>query len=100
MSYKFIDLFAGIGGFRLGFEKVGFQCVFSSKIDSHAREIYFNNFEEIPAGDIREIDIKTIPNFDILLAGFLCQLFNIDYTLKYPLKAKQMSLLDLGLLCT
>jgi DNA (cytosine-5)-methyltransferase 1 len=77
MSYKFIDLFAGIGGFRLGFEKVGFQCVFSSEIDAHAREIYFNNFGETPAGDIREIDIKNIPNFDILLAGFPCQPFSI-----------------------
>ncbi|BAQ62915.1 DNA-cytosine methyltransferase [Geminocystis sp. NIES-3708] len=77
MTYKFIDLFAGIGGFRLGFEKVGFQCVFSSEIDAHAREIYFDNFGELPFGDIREISIKTIPNFDILLAGFPCQPFSI-----------------------
>lgn len=77
MMYKFIDLFAGIGGFRIGFERVGFQCIFSSEIDSHAREMYFHNFGEFPAGDIKEIEIKTIPNFDILLAGFPCQPFSI-----------------------
>lgn len=75
--YKFIDLFAGIGGFRIGFERAGFQCVFSSEIDSHAREMYFHNFGEFSTGDIREIEIKTIPDFDILLAGFPCQPFSI-----------------------
>ncbi len=77
MNYKFIDLFSGIGGFRLGFEKEGFECVFSSEIDKHAQEMYFENFHERPFGDITTIDIHTIPHFDILLAGFPCQPFSI-----------------------
>lgn len=77
MTYKFIDLFAGIGGFRLGFEKAGFNCVFSSEIDIHAREMYLANFQEKPDGDIRKINHKNIPNFDVLLAGFPCQPFSI-----------------------
>lgn len=77
MTYKFIDLFAGIGGFRLGFEKAGFSCIFSSEIDPHAQEMYLANFQEKPEGDIRKINLKNIPNFDILLAGFPCQPFSI-----------------------
>ncbi len=77
MSYKFIDLFAGIGGFRLGFEKTGFHCVFSSEIDKHAQEMYFENYNEKPFGDITKIDVKSIPDFDIILAGFPCQPFSI-----------------------
>jgi DNA (cytosine-5)-methyltransferase 1 len=77
MSYKFIDLFAGIGGFRLGFENQGFQCVFSSEIDKHAQEMYFKNFNDAPYGDITKIDENMIPNFDILLGGFPCQPFSI-----------------------
>lgn len=77
MSYKFIDLFAGIGGFRLGFEDAGFECVFSSEIDAHAREMYFTNFGDMPFGDITKIDISSIPSFDVLLAGFPCQPFSI-----------------------
>lgn len=77
MTYKFIDLFAEIGGFRLGFEKAGFTCVFSSEIDIHAQEMYLANFQEKPDGYIRNINLKSIPNFDILLAGFPCQPFSI-----------------------
>lgn len=77
MSYKFIDLFAGIGGFRQGFEKVGFSCVFSSEMDEHAQEMYYENFKERPFGDITQIDVEDIPNHDILLAGFPCQPFSI-----------------------
>lgn len=77
MTDKFIDLFAGIGGFRLGFEKVGFTCVFSSEIDPHAQEMYLANFREKPEGDLRKINLKNIPNFDVLLAGFPCQPFSI-----------------------
>lgn len=77
MCYKFVDLFAGIGGFRLGFEKVGFQCVFSSEIDNHAREMYQLNFGDLPFGDIKKIELESIPHFDILLAGFPCQPFSI-----------------------
>ena len=77
MSYKFIDLFAGIGGFRQGFEKQGFKCVFSSEMDKHAREMYYENFGEKPFGDITKIKESDIPKFDILLAGFPCQPFSI-----------------------
>ncbi|MGB5793879.1 DNA (cytosine-5-)-methyltransferase [Poseidonibacter sp.] len=77
MSYKFIDLFAGIGGFRTGFEKNACNCVFSSEIDEHAGEMYKANYNEEPFKDITKIDEKKIPNHDILLAGFPCQPFSI-----------------------
>ncbi|MDM8567319.1 DNA cytosine methyltransferase [Candidatus Halobeggiatoa sp. HSG11] len=77
MSYKFIDLFAGIGGFRLGFEKYGFKCVFSSEIDKHAQEMYYENFGDMPFGDITKIKVQDIPKFDILSGGFPCQPFSI-----------------------
>lgn len=76
MLYKFIDLFAGIGGIRLAFEPYG-KCVFSSEWDNKARETYQNNFGHLPHGDITEIDAKEIPNHDILLAGFPCQPFSL-----------------------
>ena len=72
-SFKFIDLFAGIGGLRLAFEKIGGKCVFSSEIDKQARITYKTNFKESPMGDINKILSKEIPNHDILLAGFPCQ---------------------------
>lgn len=75
---KFIDLFAGIGGFRLAFERAGYQCVYSCEIDEACQKVYFNNFGEIPQGDITQINIKAIPNFDILTAGFPCQPFSIS----------------------
>ncbi|RLD56195.1 MAG: DNA (cytosine-5-)-methyltransferase [Bacteroidetes bacterium] len=77
MIYKFIDLFAGIGGLRLGFEKAGFTCVFSSEMDKHAQDMYYENFGEKPYGDITKIKESDIPSFDILLAGFPCQPFSI-----------------------
>lgn len=76
MSLKFIDLFAGIGGFRLGFERVGFECVYSNEIDDHACAMYHDNFGVNPKGDITRLDPKTIPDFDVLLAGFPCQSFS------------------------
>jgi DNA (cytosine-5)-methyltransferase 1 len=75
--FKFIDLFAGIGGFRLAFEKAGYQCVFSCEIDEACQKVYFNNFGEIPDSDITKINIAKIPDFDILTAGFPCQPFSI-----------------------
>ena len=76
-SFNFIDLFAGIGGIRLGFESVGGHCVFSSEWDADACKTYYANFGEQPAGDITKIDAKDIPDFDILLGGFPCQAFSI-----------------------
>ena len=74
---RFIDLFAGIGGFRLGFEKVGCECVFSAEIDEHACEMYELNFGNNPKCDITQLEPKDIPDFDILCAGFPCQAFSI-----------------------
>ncbi|MBB5355240.1 DNA (cytosine-5)-methyltransferase 1 [Anoxybacillus mongoliensis] len=78
-NYKFIDLFAGIGGFRIAFESLSahnMECVFSSEIDKFAREVYKHNFGDIPAGDITKIKASEIPDFDILAAGFPCQPFS------------------------
>ena len=74
---RFIDLFSGIGGFRIAFENLGCKCVFSSEIDKQARETYKVNFGEYPSGDIFEIKAKDIPDHDILCAGFPCQPFSI-----------------------
>ncbi|SEI91062.1 DNA (cytosine-5)-methyltransferase 1 [Allopseudospirillum japonicum] len=76
MSFKFIDLFAGIGGIRLPFDEIGGKCVFSSEIDQFARQTYQANFGEQPHGDITAIHPSEIPNFDLLLAGFPCQPFS------------------------
>jgi len=76
-NFTFIDLFAGIGGIRLGFESVGGKCVFSSEIDEDACKTYEANFGEHPSGDITKIEANTIPDFDILLGGFPCQAFSI-----------------------
>jgi len=76
-SFRFIDLFAGIGGIRLGFESVGGECVFSSEWDKQAAITYEANFGEAPAGDITQICSSEIPEFDILLGGFPCQPFSI-----------------------
>jgi DNA (cytosine-5)-methyltransferase 1 len=76
-NFRFIDLFAGIGGMRIPFEKLGGECVFSSEWDEHAQRTYYHNFGEMPKGDITKIDERDIPDHDILLAGFPCQPFSI-----------------------
>jgi DNA (cytosine-5)-methyltransferase 1 len=74
---KFIDLFAGIGGFRLALEELGAECVFSSEWDENAKNTYETNFGERPHGDITKINEKDIPDHDILCAGFPCQPFSL-----------------------
>lgn len=74
---KFIDLFAGLGGFRLGLERLGLKCVFSCEIDETARQVYKDNFGELPHGDIRKVDAQSIPDHDILCGGFPCQAFSL-----------------------
>ena len=76
MPFRFIDLFAGIGGTRLAFEAVGGECVFSSEWDKDAQKTYAANFKETPHGDITKIKATDIPDFDVLLAGFPCQPFS------------------------
>jgi DNA (cytosine-5)-methyltransferase 1 len=76
-SFAFIDLFAGIGGMRIAFERIGGRCVFSSEWDEQAQTTYAANFGERPAGDIRHIPSADIPSFDVLVAGFPCQPFSI-----------------------
>ena len=78
-SFTFIDLFAGIGGMRMGFEAAGGRCVFTSEWNPWARETYAANFGsgEAIAGDIRALDAEGIPDHDVLLAGFPCQPFSI-----------------------
>ncbi len=80
---KFIDLFAGIGGFHLALKSIGMECVFTSEIDKFARETYAANFNEkfldnpnLFTGDIWKVDFRKIPDFDILCAGFPCQPFS------------------------
>lgn len=77
LSFTFIDLFAGIGGFRMAMQSLGGKCVFSSEINDKCREVYRNNFGDYPAGDITKIKTEDIPNFDVLCAGFPCQPFSI-----------------------
>lgn len=74
----FIDLFAGIGGFRIALESLGGKCVYSNEWDKFAKESYYKNFGEFPDDDITKIDEKSIPDHDILCAGFPCQAFSIS----------------------
>lgn len=85
----FVDLFAGIGGFRLGFEKQGGECVFTSEIEKNCQQVYCANFSKKPIfgekliyGDIKEINENSIPDHDILTAGFPCQPFSISGRMK------------------
>lgn len=76
-KFKFIDLFAGIGGIRLAYQNNGGKCVFTSEWDSFAKKTYEANFGEVPFGDITQIPENEIPDHDVLLAGFPCQPFSI-----------------------
>lgn len=77
-KYDFIDLFAGIGGFRVALESLGHHCVFSSEWDKEAQNVYYNNFHDRPEGDITKIKESDIPSHDVLCAGFPCQPFSIS----------------------
>ena len=74
-KFKFIDLFAGVGGIRLPFQELGGECVFSSEWDKFSQRTYAVNFGHLPQGDITKISALDIPDHDILLGGFPCQAF-------------------------
>lgn len=76
-SFTFIDLFAGIGGMRIAFDNAGGHCVYSNEWNKYSQQTYFANFGEQPDGDITKVDANSIPNHDILVAGFPCQPFSI-----------------------
>lgn len=93
-SFTFIDLFAGIGGFRIAFQKQGGKCVFTSEWNKYAKRTYEANFGEVPFGDITKIDEKSIPHHDILLGGFPCQPFSIAGVSKKNSLGKKHGFLD------
>lgn len=76
-EFTFIDLFAGIGGMRLAYESAGGHCVYSNEWNKYSQQTYFANFGEQPDGDITKVNANTIPNHDVLVAGFPCQPFSI-----------------------
>lgn len=76
-SFTFIDLFAGIGGMRIAFDQAGGRCVYSSEWNKYSQQTYLANFGEQPEGDITQVDADSIPDHDILVAGFPCQPFSI-----------------------
>lgn len=76
-KFAFIDLFAGIGGMRIAFERQGGDCVYSNEWNKYCQQTYFANFGEQPDGDITKVDARIIPDHDILVAGFPCQPFSI-----------------------
>ncbi len=79
-AFRFIDLFAGIGGMRIAFEDLGGRCVFASEIEEHAAKVYEDNFSMKPQHDITTLNPEStdeLPEFDILLGGFPCQAFSM-----------------------
>jgi len=72
----FIDLFCGIGGFHQALKRLNYKCIFACDIDEQCRKVYQNNYNIIPESDITQINIKTLPDFDILCGGFPCQAFS------------------------
>lgn len=77
-GFNFIDLFAGIGGFRIALESHGGECVFSSEWDENSQITYYRNFGEVPQGDITKIREKDVPRHNVLCAGFPCQAFSVS----------------------
>jgi DNA (cytosine-5)-methyltransferase 1 len=93
-DFTFIDLFAGIGGFRLAFQEMNGKCVFSSEWNKFAKITYEANFGEVPFGDITRIDENKIPDHDILLGGFPCQPFSIAGVSKKNALGREHGFLD------
>lgn len=93
-KFKFIDLFAGIGGIRLAYQNLGGKCVFTSEWNDFAKRTYEANFGEVPFGDITKIPESSIPDHDLLLAGFPCQPFSIAGVSKKNALGKNHGFLD------
>ncbi|MCZ2247165.1 MAG: DNA (cytosine-5-)-methyltransferase [Bacteroidia bacterium] len=93
-KFKFIDLFAGIGGIRLAYQNLGGKCVFSSEWNNFAKKTYEANFGEVPFGDITQISETSIPDHDILLGGFPCQPFSIAGVSKKNALGRKHGFLD------
>lgn len=93
-KFKFIDLFAGIGGIRLAYQNLGGKCVFTSEWDNYSKKTYEANFGEVPFGDITKINEDQIPDHDILLAGFPCQPFSIAGVSKKNALGRKHGFLD------
>ena len=81
-EFTFIDLFAGIGGFRIPMQEIGGKCVFSSEFNYHAQRAYELNFGEVPFGDITKLNLNVVPKHNVLCAGFPCQPFSISGKMK------------------
>lgn len=81
-GFTFIDLFAGIGGFRIPLQELNGKCVFSCEYNSFAQKAYELNFGEVPFGDVTKLDLNIIPPHDVLTAGFPCQPFSISGKMK------------------
>jgi len=81
-EFSFIDLFAGIGGFRIPLQAINGQCVFTCEINPHAQKAYQLNFGDQPQGDITTLDLNLVPEHDVLTAGFPCQPFSISGKMK------------------
>ena len=93
-KFKFIDLFAGVGGIRLAYQNLGGKCVFTSEWNNFAKKTYEANFGEVPFGDITKINENTIPDHDVLLAGFPCQPFSIAGVSKKNALGRKHGFLD------
>ena len=75
-SLRFVDLFAGLGGFHLALDQLGHRCVFASELNTGLQAIYTKNFGLTPSGDLRKVSVESIPDHEILCAGFPCQPFS------------------------
>jgi DNA (cytosine-5)-methyltransferase 1 len=93
-TFKFIDLFAGIGGMRMAFQNLGGKCVFTSEWDAFSKKTYEANFGEVPFGDITKINEDEIPEHDVLVAGFPCQPFSIAGVSKKNALGRKHGFLD------
>lgn len=93
-KFKFIDLFAGIGGLRMAYQNNGGKCVFTSEWDAYSKKTYEANFGEVPFGDITQISEKDIPDHDVLLGGFPCQPFSIAGVSKKNALGREHGFLD------